>query len=149
MDTIFMNSKNSRTSGPHGLLLNLALSNLNIYYTRKNIRKSQNNNKFKISAPTWNEEFELPDGSYSLSGITKLCTHLHPASSTSNQLHPDPSTSTQLILTSTQLISVSTQLSQRHQNQNIALWHVIGQSPQIQPKKNGVLEVLIPNPNFF
>ena len=32
----------------------------------KNIKKSYKNNKFKISAPTWNEEFELPDGSYSL-----------------------------------------------------------------------------------
>ena len=80
MDTIFMNSKNSRTSDPHRLLLNLtykinlkrsnkyvALSNLNIYYTWKNIKKSYKNNKFKISAPTWNEEFQLTDGSYSAS----------------------------------------------------------------------------------
>ena len=42
----------------------IALSNLSIYYTWKNIKSSYNNNKFKISAPTWNEEFELPDGSY-------------------------------------------------------------------------------------
>ena len=35
----------------------------------KNIKKSYKNNKFKISAPTWNEEFELPDGSYSISDI--------------------------------------------------------------------------------
>ena len=47
----------------------VALSNLSIYYTRKNIKNSYNNNKFKISAPTWNEEFELPDGSYSISNI--------------------------------------------------------------------------------
>ena len=45
----------------------VALSNPSIYYTWKNIKSSYNNNKFKISAPTWNEEFELPDGSYSIS----------------------------------------------------------------------------------
>ena len=47
----------------------VALSNLSIYYTWKNIKSSYNNNKFKISTPTWNEEFELPDGSYSISDI--------------------------------------------------------------------------------
>ena len=47
----------------------VALSNLSIYYTWKNIKSSYNNNKFKICAPTWNEEFELPDGSYSISDI--------------------------------------------------------------------------------
>ena len=46
-----------------------ALSNLSIYYTWKNIKSSYNNNKFKISPPTWNDEFELPDGSYSVSDI--------------------------------------------------------------------------------
>ena len=45
------------------------LSNLSIYYTWKNIKKSYKNNKFKVSFPTWNEEFELPDGSYSVSDI--------------------------------------------------------------------------------
>ena len=82
MNTIFMNSKNSKTSDPHRLLHNLtdridlgrkdkyiAPSNLSIYYTWKNIKRSYKNNKFKISAPTWNEEFELPDGSYSISYI--------------------------------------------------------------------------------
>ena len=77
-----MNSKNSKTSDPRRLLLNLtdrinlkrsdkyvALSNLSIYYTWKNIRKSYKNNKLKISAPTWNEEFELPHASYSISDI--------------------------------------------------------------------------------
>ena len=44
-----------------------ALSNLIIYYTWKNVKSSYNNNKFKISAPTWSNEFELPDGSYSIS----------------------------------------------------------------------------------
>ena len=82
MDTIFMNSENSRTSEYHvlGLKLtdtldlrrgqkSLALSNLSIYYAWKNIKSSYNNNKLKISAPTWSEEFKLPDGSYSISDI--------------------------------------------------------------------------------
>ena len=47
----------------------VALSNLSIYYTWKNIKSSYKNNKFKISAPTWSDEFELPDGSYSISDI--------------------------------------------------------------------------------
>ena len=45
-----------------------ALSNLSIYYTWKNI-KSSYNNKFKTSAPAWNDKFELTDGSYSVSPI--------------------------------------------------------------------------------
>ena len=82
MDTIVMDSENSRTSEYHVLVLKLtdkldlrrgqktvALSNLSIYYIWKNIKRSYNNNKFKISAPTWSEEFELPDGSYSVSDI--------------------------------------------------------------------------------
>ena len=47
----------------------IALSNLSIYYTWRNAKSSYNNNKFKISAPTWNEDFELPGGSYSVSDI--------------------------------------------------------------------------------
>ena len=46
----------------------MALANLSIYYW-KNIKTEYNNNKFKISAPTWNETFDLPDGSYSISDI--------------------------------------------------------------------------------
>ena len=77
-----MNSEKSKTSAPHRPLLNLldkinlkrsekyvALSNLSIYNTWKKIKKSYKNNKFKISAPTWNEEFELPGESYSVSDI--------------------------------------------------------------------------------
>ena len=77
-----MNSENSKTSKPHILKLKLtdkldlrigekviALSNLSIYYTWKNIKSSYNNNKFKISGPTWKEEFTLPDGSYLISDI--------------------------------------------------------------------------------
>ena len=82
MDTIFINSENSQTSELHVLILKLAdkldlrrgekiiaLSNLSIYYTWKNKKISYNNNKFKISAPTWNDKFELSDGSYSVSNI--------------------------------------------------------------------------------
>ena len=76
-----MNSENSKMFEPHILILKLtdeldlrrggkiiALSNLSIYYTWKNI-KSSYNNKFKMSAPTWNDKFELPDGSNSVSNI--------------------------------------------------------------------------------
>ena len=82
MDTIFMNSENSKRSKPHVLKSKLTskldlrsgekvitLSNLNIYYTWRSIKASCNNNKFKISAPTWNDKFELPDRSYSASDI--------------------------------------------------------------------------------
>ena len=77
-----MNSENSRTCEYHVLVLKLtdkldlrrsqksvALSNLSIYYTWKNIKSSYNNSKFKLSAPTWSEEFKLPDGSHSISDI--------------------------------------------------------------------------------
>ena len=82
MDTIFMKSENSKTSEHHVLVLKLtdkldvrrgqktvALSNLSIYYTWRSVKSSYNNNKFKISAPTWSEGFELPDGPYSVSDI--------------------------------------------------------------------------------
>ena len=48
---------------------NIALANLSIYYTLKNIKSEYNNNKFKIFPPTWNDESNLPDGSYSVSDI--------------------------------------------------------------------------------
>ena len=47
----------------------MALANLSIYYTWKNNKCEYNNNRFKISAPTWNDEFNLPDGSYSVCDI--------------------------------------------------------------------------------
>ena len=85
MDTIFMNSENSKTPEPHVVILKLAnkldlrigqkiiaLSNLSIYYTWKNIKSSYNNNKFQISAPTRNDKFQLPDGSYSISDIQSI-----------------------------------------------------------------------------
>ena len=77
-----MNSKNGKTSDLHRLSLNLTdkitlkrsdkhvtLSNLSMYYTWENIKKSYKNNKSIILAPTWNEEFEFSDGSYSVSDI--------------------------------------------------------------------------------
>ena len=82
MEKNFMNSENSKSSEPHRFTLDLtdklnlkdpkksmALANLNIYYTWKNIKSEYNNNKFKISAPTWNDTFNLPDGSCSISDI--------------------------------------------------------------------------------
>ena len=47
----------------------MAIANLSIYYTWKNIKSEYNNNQFKISAPTWNDTFDLPDGSYSIADI--------------------------------------------------------------------------------
>ena len=48
---------------------NIALTNLSIYYTWKNIKSDYNNNKFKISAPTWNDTFDAPDGSHSIAAL--------------------------------------------------------------------------------
>ena len=74
-----MNCENSRTSEPHKFKLdltdkrnlknsnkNMVLANLVIYYIWKNIKSKYNSNKFKISTPTCNNTFDLPDGSYSL-----------------------------------------------------------------------------------
>ena len=82
MDTIFMNSENSKTSEPHVLIFKLTdkldlrrreksivSSNIFIHYTWKNMESSYNNNKFKTSVPTWNNNFELLDGLYSVSDI--------------------------------------------------------------------------------
>ena len=77
-----MNTKNSKTNESHRFKYdlidkldlksrnkNMALGSLNIYYTWKNVKSTYNNNKFKISAPTWNETFDLPDGSYNIPKI--------------------------------------------------------------------------------
>ena len=82
MDTIIYELKNRKTSNPYGLILKLmdkadlrrskksvVLSNLSIYDTWQNIKKSYKNNKSNILTPTWNDEFELTDGSYSISDI--------------------------------------------------------------------------------
>ena len=54
----------------------MALANLSIYYTWTNIKSEYNNNKFKIFAPTWNDEFDLPDRSYSVSDIQYYFEHI-------------------------------------------------------------------------
>ena len=93
METIFMNTENSKNNEPHECVINLSrrfnlrssnkhvdLQNLSIYYTRKNIRKQYKINKLKIVAPTWNDEFELPNGSYSVSDFQdyiKYITKIH------------------------------------------------------------------------
>ena len=82
MKTIFMNAENTKNNEPHKCRLslsdklnlknqnkNIALGNLPIYYTWKNIKSAYNNNKFNISAPAWHNTFDLPDGSYSVEDI--------------------------------------------------------------------------------
>ena len=82
IETFFMNTKNSKTNEPNRFKYdltdkldlrnpnkNMAFANLSIYYIWKNVKSFYNNNKFKISAPTWNKTFDLPDGSYSKSEI--------------------------------------------------------------------------------
>ena len=82
MKAILMNSENSKTNEPHKFVLNLsqrldlkssnkhiALQNWSIYYTWKSTRQQYKNNKLKTITPTWNDEFELPDGSNSVSDI--------------------------------------------------------------------------------
>ena len=82
METFFMNSKNSKTREPNRFKYdlidnldfknpnkNMALGNLSIYYTWKNVKSTYNKNNFKISAPTWNETFDLPHASYNISEI--------------------------------------------------------------------------------
>ena len=77
-----MNTENSKTIEPHRFKLdladqlnlkipnkNIALVNLSIYYTWKNIKTEYSNNKFKIFAPTGNKTFDLPDGSYTIDDI--------------------------------------------------------------------------------
>ena len=82
METIFMNTENSKTNEPHRFRLtladkrnlkctnkNMALANLSIYCTWKNIKSAYNNNELKISTSAWNDEFDLLDRSYSISDI--------------------------------------------------------------------------------
>ena len=82
MESFFMNTKNSKTNEPNRFKYDLIdkldlknpnknkpLGSLSIYYTWKNVKSTYNDNKFKISAPTWNETFDLPDGSYNTSEI--------------------------------------------------------------------------------
>ena len=89
METFFMNSRNSKTNETNGFKYdlidkldlknpnkNMALANLSIYYTWKNVKSTYNNNKFKILAPTWNETFDLPDGSYNISELQNYIEYI-------------------------------------------------------------------------
>ena len=77
-----MNTANSKTKHPNKFVYNfidkinlenpnknIALANLSIYYTWKKVKSDYNNNKFKILAPTWNDTFDVPDGSYSIDAL--------------------------------------------------------------------------------
>ena len=90
METFFMNTKNSKTNEPNRFKYdlidkldlknpnkNMALRNFSIYYTWKNAKSTYyNNNKFKISAPTWNETFDLPDGLCNISDIQNYIEYI-------------------------------------------------------------------------
>ena len=82
METIFTKTEKSKTNEPHRFRLILAnklnlkdpnknrtFANLSIYHTQKNIKSEYNSNTFKISPPTWNDKFDLLNGSYSISDI--------------------------------------------------------------------------------
>ena len=82
MEKIFMNTLNNRKNESNRFIYqfadklnlknpnkNIAFANLSIYCTWRNIKFEYNNNKFKIHAPTWNDEFNLPDGSYNIEQI--------------------------------------------------------------------------------
>ena len=72
-----------RSSNKH-----VALQNLSIYYTWENKRKQYKNNKLKIIAPTWNDEFELPDDSYFPSDIQDYIEHIIKKYETLSAIHP-------------------------------------------------------------
>ena len=81
MEIFFMDTKNSKTTDSNRFRLyftnkldlrgnkTVSLSYLSIYYTWKNIKEEYKNNKFKLSGPTWDETFDLPDGSYTIEDI--------------------------------------------------------------------------------
>ena len=89
METFFMNTKNSKTNESHRFKYdlidkldfknppkNMTLAHLSIYYTWKNVKSIYKNNKLKISAPTWNETFDLPDGSYNITAIQNYLEYI-------------------------------------------------------------------------
>ena len=106
-----MNTENSKINEPHILFLNLtqrlglrssssyvALQNSPIYYTCKNIRQRFNNNKLRIKAPTWNNEFELPDVSISVSKSQDCIEYIIAIYETLSTNHPIIVTSIGLII---------------------------------------------------
>ena len=90
METIFINTENSKINKSNKFIYqftdklnfknpnnkNIGLLNLSIYYTCNNIKSAYKNNKFKISAPNWNDGFDFPHGSYSLSNIQEYFSTL-------------------------------------------------------------------------
>ena len=87
MDTIFMNSENSKTPKPHVLILKFTnkldlrmgekvIYQILVFITHGKTKSSYNNNKFEISTPTWNDKFELPGGSYSVSDIQNYLEYI-------------------------------------------------------------------------
>ena len=89
METFFMNTKNSKTNEPNRFKYdlidkldlknpnkNIVLGNLSIYDTWKNVKSTYNNNKFKISAPTWTDTFDLPNGSYNIPAIQNYIEYI-------------------------------------------------------------------------
>ena len=89
METFIMNTKNCKTNEPHRLKYNLidkvdlknpnknmSLASSSINYTWKNVKSIYNNNKFKSSAPTWNDTFDLPDGSYNIPAIQNYIEYI-------------------------------------------------------------------------
>ena len=97
METIFMNMENSKTNEPHKFVRRLDLrssnkhvasQNLSIYCAWKNIRKHYNNNKLKIIAPTWNDGFGIPDGSYCVSDIQDYIEYIFKKHETLTAISP-------------------------------------------------------------
>ena len=89
METTFINTANSIIKHSNKIVYNftdklnlknpnknIALANLSIYYTWKNVKSDYNNNKFKISAPTWNDTFDLPNGSYSIAALQNYLEYI-------------------------------------------------------------------------
>ena len=56
---------------------NIALANLSIHYTWKNVKSDYNNNRFKISAPTWNDTFDVPDRYYSITALQNYFEYMN------------------------------------------------------------------------
>ena len=101
METFFMNTKNSKTDESYMCKYNLIdklnlknpnknmeLANLSMYYTWKNVKSIYKNNKFKISALTWNETFDLPDGSYNIPAIQNYFEYVIKKHETINNTAP-------------------------------------------------------------
>ena len=101
METMFMNTENSRINKSdkfHYYFIdklsikdpnkNIALVNLSIYYTRKTIKSAHDNSKFKISVPTWNDEFDLYDRSHFVSDIQDYFEYIIKRHETVEKIHP-------------------------------------------------------------